>query len=238
MAARHEMTARVRKLRPVFFQIGMLIALGATLAAFKWTTTGDRVLVEDWIEAPDTLSNIGEIRIIDEKQEQTQTETKQDVKTDPNQLKIVDNTMLLDTGINIQPDPIQSAFTGLPPAPFGIDNGPDEFINTPQDITYAEIMPSYQGGYPAMQKFIQKHLKVPFILMETAKDQDIKVYVQAVVDKDGTLTKIMVSKDGGYPEAGEAALAVVKKMPKWNPGYNDIWPARVMIQIPITIRIR
>ena len=74
--------------------------------------------------------------------------------------------------------------------------------------------------------------------METAKDQDIKVYVQAVVDKDGTLTKIMVSKDGGYPEAGEAALAVVKKMPKWNPGYNDIWPARVMIQIPITIRIR
>lgn len=237
MAARHEMTARVRKLRPVFFQIGMLIALGATLAAFKWTTAGDRVFVENEIEAPDTLSNIGEIRIIDEKQEQTQTETKNDVKTDPNQLKIVDNTVVLDTGINIQPDPIQSTFAGLPPAPFGIED-PDEFIGVPQDITYAEVMPSYQGGYPAMQKFIQKHLKVPHILMETAKDQDIKVYVQAVVDKDGTLTKIMVSRDGGYPEAGEAALAVVKKMPKWNPAYNDIWPARVLIQIPITIRIR
>ncbi len=238
MAARHEMTARVRKLRPVFFQVGMLIALGATLAAFRWTTAGDRVDMTDRIEAPDTLSNIGEIRIIDKQQEQTQTETKKDVKTDPNQLKIVDNNVVLDTGIVIEHDPYSVKFAGLPPAPFGIGE-PEVFEPETTDYsTYSNIMPSYQGGYPAMQKFIQKHLKVPFILMETAKDQDIKVYVQAVVDKDGKLTKIMVSKDGGYPEAGEAALAVVKKMPKWNPGYNDIWPARVMIQIPITIRIR
>ena len=74
--------------------------------------------------------------------------------------------------------------------------------------------------------------------METAKDQDIKVYVQAVVSKDGVLTELKISKDGGYPEAGEAALAVVKKMPKWNPGYQGIWPVRVIVQIPITIRIR
>lgn len=236
MAARHEMTARVRKLRPVFFQIGMLIALGATLAAFKWTTEGDRVAFEDWIEAPDTLSNIGEIRIIDERQEQTQTETKNEVKTDPNQLRLVDNTVVLDTGIVVKPDPFPVDLALGTSIPSGLTQEIEKF--EPDPVDYAETMPSYQGGYPEMQKFIQKNMKVPHILMETAKDQDIKVYVQAIVAKDGSLTELKISKDGGYPEAGEAALAVVKKMPKWNPGYQGIWPVKVIIQIPITIRIR
>lgn len=239
METRHEITARVRKLRPIFFQIGLLTALGVTFGAFKWTTEGDRVVLKDKVWENHIDSALGEIKIIDENKPKTeqQEELKLTVKLDLNQVKIVENERPADTTIYEDIDEYNPLLAAGPPNPFGIEQDIEQFENN-DPVDYTEVMPSYKGGDAEMKRFIKKHMLVPHILMETAKGQDVRIYVQAVVEKDGSLTQIKVSKDGGYPDAGNAALAVVKKMPKWNPGYQSIWPVRVLIQIPITIRIQ
>lgn len=98
-----------------------------------------------------------------------------------------------------------------------------------QIYTAVEVKPDFPGGIQKFYDFVGKNYKVP-------EDEDIKgkVFVQFVVEKDGTLTDIKVIRDLGFG-TGKEAIRVLKKSPKWKPGIQNGRPVRVLYSLPISI---
>lgn len=240
MAARHEITARVCNLRPVFYQIGLLIGLLITLGAFRWTVEGETVYVREE-GAPDTTAyDLGEIRIIEYQNEEiiTKTDKLEQPNPDPNQLKIVDNDKVIksidETQKVVTNDDWKNVFNRPRPV---VDEGPEEFIDA-APIWIPSKYPEFVGGDEARAKFFQKNYVVPAIVLETATKSTISLTLKCVIEKDGSVTNIEIVKDGGYPEAAEAFAKLAAKMPRWNPGYQGAHAVRVFVSIPLKIRIK
>ena len=88
----------------------------------------------------------------------------------------------------------------------------------------------YPGGLEAMSSYIAKSVVYP----EKAKTDGVqgKVYVQFVVEPDGSVGDVTVLRGVGG-ECDEEALRVVKSMPKWQPATFKGNPVRSKYVIPI-----
>ena len=91
-----------------------------------------------------------------------------------------------------------------------------------------EVRPDFPGGIQKFYDFVGKNYRAP------EEDVKGKVYVQFVVEKDGSLTDIKVQRDIGYGTGAEA-IRVLKKSPKWKPGIQNGRPVRVLYSLPISI---
>jgi protein TonB len=91
-----------------------------------------------------------------------------------------------------------------------------------------EVRPDFPGGIQKFYDFVSKNYRAP--------EEDIKgrVFVQFVVEKDGSLTDIKVMRDLGYGTGAEA-IRVLKKSPRWKPGIQNGRPVRVLYSLPISI---
>lgn len=107
--------------------------------------------------------------------------------------------------------------------------------STGEVFEIVEQIPEYPGGQEAMYKFISKKLKYP----KAARKKGVEgtVFVQFVVDKEGNVTRAKVIKDIGEG-CGQAALDVVNKMPKWQPGMQRGKPVAVMYRLPFKFRLK
>ncbi len=84
---------------------------------------------------------------------------------------------------------------------------------------WAETLPEFPGGEQEFQKFLYSNLKYP----SDAKAQGIEgiVYVQYVVNIDGTLSDIKIVPGKGLsPSCDQIVIDILKKSPKWSPGLN------------------
>ncbi len=64
-----------------------------------------------------------------------------------------------------------------------------------------------------------------------------KVIARFVVEIDGSISTIKILDGPGYGSS-EEAIRVLKKSPKWQPGYNKGKPVRVQLTVPIDFRAR
>lgn len=106
----------------------------------------------------------------------------------------------------------------------------------PKEIfTVVEEQPSYPGGEEARMKFLQDNIKYP----EEAKELNIdgRVFVQFVVEIDGSITDVKVIRGIGAG-CDEEAVRVVKSMPKWIPGKQRGTPVRVQFNLPIRFKLQ
>ena len=101
-------------------------------------------------------------------------------------------------------------------------------IETPELIV--EIMPEFQGGEAAMRRYLSESIKYP----ENAKELGIQgmVYINFVVEKDGSITEVKLLRGIGEG-CDEEALRVVMKMPKWHPGSQQGRTVRVSYNLPV-----
>jgi protein TonB len=114
---------------------------------------------------------------------------------------------------------------------------PREPEDKPDDNAVFEIVEKqaeFPGGPTEMMKFIQKNLVYPEIAQENTIEGT--VVVEFIVEKDGSIGNIKVIKDIGGG-CGDAAVNVMKKMPKWNPGKQRDNPVRVKMKAPIKFRL-
>ena len=93
---------------------------------------------------------------------------------------------------------------------------------------------SFPGGEDEMYKFIAKNLQYP----EEAKKKGIegKVHVSFFVEVDGSITNVKVLRDIGGG-CGEAAVRVVKSMPKWNPAKQRGEYVRMLMILPFSFML-
>lgn len=97
-----------------------------------------------------------------------------------------------------------------------------------------DVPPEYPGGFENMMVFIQKNFEYPAICREMG-DQGT-VYVQFIVEKDGSISNVKVVK-GVVEELDAESIRVVKMMPKWSPGMMKGRPVRARFTLPIRCKL-
>lgn len=93
----------------------------------------------------------------------------------------------------------------------------------------------FPGGTEAMMKFLSENIEYPEISMVLG-DQG-RVFVQFVIEKDGSLSNIKILR-GVTTEIDSEAIRVIHKMPNWTPAiYNDeIVRARATLPINFILK--
>ena len=110
-----------------------------------------------------------------------------------------------------------------------------------EEIVEAEIfkvveeMPEFPGGAAKMMEFIQKNIKYPMM----ARESDIqgRVFVNFVVEPNGTITNVTVMRGIGGG-CDEEALRVVQSMPNWKPGKQRGSAVRCSFTVPIIFKLQ
>lgn len=97
-----------------------------------------------------------------------------------------------------------------------------------------EEQAEFPGGLDSMYAYIVKNLKYP----ELAKEKGIegRVFVSFIIEKDGSISNVKILRGiGGGCE--EAAVEMIKNMPKWKPGTQRGKPVRVQFNLPIKFEL-
>lgn len=97
-----------------------------------------------------------------------------------------------------------------------------------------EEQAEFPGGMDSMYAYIVKNLKYP----EAAEEKGIqgRVFVQFVIEKDGSISNVKILRGiGGGCE--EAAVEMVKNMPKWKPAKQRGKPVRCQFNLPIKFEL-
>ena len=213
--------------RFAFFQIGLIISGAFCLAAFEYSTIQfDELAKQNQGDEIHTFFNDTPPKEFVVK-EQPKVQKKLQVKIF-DQVKEVDK-LKKETGvIKTNTDDIINT-DDIPD--FGEGDGTGEkIVNTVKDSIYdiPQKMPVFPGGEKAMIGWINQNIQLP----DWAEQVSGTVYVRFVVDKDGSVTNVVLSK-GIHYDYDNASLAVVKKMPRWSPGEQAGKAVKVRYDLPI-----
>ena len=96
-----------------------------------------------------------------------------------------------------------------------------------------ERMPRFVGE--GVEMYIVRNIKYPKDALEM-KVQG-KVFVQFIVEKDGSLSNVRVIRPV-YPSLDEEACRVIRGMSQWSPGIQKGKPVRVSYTLPINFSLR
>lgn len=216
--------ADLTKRRGLYFEIGLLISLAAVLIAFEWKSFEGGI------------SDLGKLNL-EEIEEEIIPITQQNTPPPPPPppppvqeiLNIVEDDKEIENELDINTEADEDT-------EIDIVEYKEEVVEE-EIFTVVENMPEFPGGVSAMYQYLGKNIKYP----EVAKEAGIqgKVYVQFVVDKDGSITdaKILRGIPGGKM-CDEEALRVVRAMPKWNPGKQRGKAVKVSYMLPVQFTLR
>lgn len=211
--------------RTLFLQIGLVFALAVVFLAFEWKT---------YEKSESTLASSGPVQIDEEMVQITQQEQPPAPPKAPEVttiLEIVDDDVVVEDEINVdieaRADQAVQAYvpvmTEEEPAPVA-----------EEIFTFVEEYPEFPGGDKALREYILNNIKYP----EVARTSGITgtVYVQFVVEKDGSISDVKVVRGIGGG-CDEEAVRVVKSMPRWKPGKQRGQPVRVYFTLPIEFKL-
>ena len=101
-------------------------------------------------------------------------------------------------------------------------------------VWWIENMPEFPTGIDGLLDFIKENLVYPQEAIDAGLEG--RVYVGFYVETDGSITGIKLYRGIGYG-CDEAAMDVVRKMPKWKPGTQRGKLIRVPYMVPIKFEL-
>jgi protein TonB len=103
--------------------------------------------------------------------------------------------------------------------------------------TVVEEMPLFDDKNPekSFREYIAKNLRFP--LTEWEGTASGRVFLEFVIEKDGSLTRAKVLRSL-HPALGDEALRVVRSSPRWTPGRLHGKPLRVKYTWPVHIHLQ
>ncbi len=217
MKAKKYRHADLENKRGIFFQVGLIVALGAALAAFEWgspSTTSYQPVSED------SFTEVQDMMPITRTEEPKKELPK--VKQ-PIELIITDE---ITEGPELNTDFV-SEDTG---APVEIPEVTPEDDGGTETFFVVEHMPEFPGGQEALLRYIAGAIKYPVICAETGIYG--KVYISFIVDENGDVVEAKVVRSPDSRLSAEA-LRVVNSMPRWKAGRQRDRAVRVAYTIPV-----
>lgn len=209
----------------IFFEIGLVLALGILLYAFEWKT-----------ETKKTQDMQGsEVEQVEEEIIPVTTQNTPPPPPPPpapkltDLINIVDNDQDIDDELEITDAEDETENTVVDVTKF--DDFSEEDTGEAEIFQVVEKMPSFNGN---MNKWLKDNLKYPILAQENGISG--RVFVAFVVEKDGSITDVKVARSVD-PSLDKEAVRVVKSMPKWNPGQQRNKPVRVAFTVPINFTL-
>ena len=101
-------------------------------------------------------------------------------------------------------------------------------------VNWLSNAPEFPKGIDALLDFIEANLVYPQEAIDAGVEG--RVYVGFFVETDGSITGIKLIKGIGYG-CDEAAMNVVRRMPKWKPGMQGDKPIRVPYMFPVKFEL-
>ncbi|MEM6630986.1 MAG: TonB family protein [Bacteroidota bacterium] len=137
-----------------------------------------------------------------------------------------------DTGTQVSETEIVRSSNEVASAPVSSKEKADFESITP--LMVASQMPAFPGGKDQMLQYLNTRIKYP----QPARDFHVEgiVYVQFVVQADGSLTDHKVLKGLGYG-CDEEALRITKAMPSWTPGRQQGSEVPVLFTLPVNFQL-
>ena len=217
-ASEHDLT----KKSGMFLNLGLTISLLIAILAFEWPDRGDQGIIdlgsvdddfEDILEIPPTQQPPPpppEVQLPEliEVPDEEEIEDEIEVELD---VEVTEETIIKD---------------------IVLEEAPEEEVD--QIFNIVEDQPEFPGGLAAFYKYFGSKMKYPSQARRMGVEG--RVYLQFVVDRDGSVTDIKAVKGIG---AGceEEAVRVMKTVPKFKPGKQRGKPVRVRMSLPIVFKL-
>ncbi|MCF8230976.1 MAG: energy transducer TonB [Bacteroidales bacterium] len=211
--------------RTIFLQIGLVVALAITLAAFEWKSYGKQ---------EQTLQK----QVVKETPEEMVPITKQEKEPPPpeapkstTELNIVEDEVDVEDEVVIDVTADEDTeVEEYEPAPMEEEEKKEDKV-----FVVVEDQPQFPGGEKARKRYLSNNIEYPQLARESGIEGT--VYVTFVVEKDGSITDVRVLRGIGGG-CDKEAIRVVKEMPKWKPGKQRGKPVRVQFNMPIRFTLQ
>lgn len=209
----------------LFFSIGLVVTLLLAIMAFSYRVYEDITVVdlsnkdaaeEEILEVPPTeqlpppppkIQQPQIIEVPDEKKIEEEIEINMDTE-------VQEDTKVEE--IKIQP----------------VVEEEKEDVN--QIFLVVEETAAPQGGMPAFYEYVGKKMKYPAQARRMGVEG--KVFVEFVIERDGSITDVKAIKGIGAG-CDEEAVRVVESAPKWKPGKQRGKPVRQRMVLPISFKL-
>lgn len=217
--------------RSTFVLIGLLLALGFTYICFEWTNTE--------VTVHEAIDDGGPMEGDDDVPPPTQQEQPQEIKPEtppPAQvaeqvLTVVEDNKQVDTKLEIETEDTGKEVE-IEQVVLDEEEGEEEEIF---DMMKVDKKAVFKGGEAALMNYLKNNLEYP----QVAIDNNIqgRVFVAFVVEKDGRITQVKVTR-GVDPLLDKEAERVVKNMPAWEPAEQRGKPCRARFTLPVLFRFK
>jgi protein TonB len=208
--------------RGLFLQIGLVLVLGITLAAFEWSSK------------PNMENTLGELADMDLEEEIIPITREQEVKPPPPPPppKVTEVLNIVEDDVEIEDELIIEDAEADQNMEIEIVEFAEEEEVTEEEVFFiVEDMPSFQGkGQEGFRTWIASNLRYPEIAAENGISG--KVYVQFAVNSAGKVVDAVVVR-GVDPALDKEAVRVVMSSPQWAPGKQRGKSVKVQFTFPI-----
>ena len=223
MEAKKTESADLTKKTSFFFSIGLLVTLALVFTAFEWKQYEDSLIdlqgkstntFEEMLEVPPTEQPPPPAPIIQQPQI-VEVPDEEEIKEDLN--------LKFDVEVTEETKVEEVVVAAV-----------EEKENVDEIFSVVEESANPRGGYPAFYKFVGEKIKYP----AQARRMGIegKVFVEFVVNRDGTIVDVKAIKGIGAG-CDEEAVRIVQSAPAWTPGKQRGKPVRQKMVIPITFKL-
>ncbi len=213
--------------KSIFLQVGLIVALGLSLAAFEWESPVKQIAVIDQWEGVEDDIVIKNTVIEDQKPapKPVLAPMLNFVSNDDPTKDVPDIDMEINPGYEI---PIYT-----PPATIKLAD--EESVKDDIPLVVVQIMPEFPGGISALQAFLAKNIDFPSTAVQTGIQGT--VYVYFVVERDGKVSNIKTLR-GINDDCDKEAERVISMLPAWKPGSQQGKPVRVSFTIPVIFKLQ
>ncbi len=216
--------ADLNKKSGLFLNIGLVVSLIIVISAFEWKFYDDGDLV-DLGQVRDDFEEMLEIPPTEQPPPPPPKIQQPEIIEVPDEEEI-EEEIEVDLDVEITEDEaIEEIITEEAPEEEDVD----------QVFTIVEQQAEFKGGMKKFLEYVGKKMKYPNVARRIGVEG--KVFVQFVVERDGSITDVLVIRGIGAG-CDEEAIKVISESPKWNPGKQRGRAVRVRVIIPITFRLK
>jgi len=211
----------------LFFSIGLCISLLLVITAFEWKFY-DRGSVMDLGNLDSEFENVMDIPPTEQPPPPPRKLEQPKIVEVPDEEEIMEEIEIdLDIEVTEEQAIEQRIFEDL-----NIEVEEEEMAE--EIFTIVETQPEPEGGMKAFYEYIAHNLTYPV----PARRNNIqgRVYIEFVVEKDGSLTDVKILKGIGGG-CDEEAIRIIKNAPRWNPGKQRGRPVRVKMVLPVLFKL-
>jgi protein TonB len=207
----------------MLLNLGLTISLALVIVAFEWKTYDDQGLV-DLGQVEDDFEDIMEIPPTEQPPPPPPKVQMPEIVEVPDEEEI-EEEIEVELDVEVTEEQVIEDIV--------FEEAPEE-EEVEQVFTIVEDQPEFPGGMPAFYKFVGDKMKYP----AQARRMGIegRVFVQFVVDKDGTVTEVTAVKGIGAG-CDEEAERVLRTAPKFKPGKQRGRPVKVRMVLPIIFKL-